>query len=116
MDESKEDREARLKEEAFMTLKTRASRYSFLDKLGGLVNLDCKPGCVIHNIIHRFSTRGATIFYFFSGGSVLKSAFELGRECFVYSDSRKESEFLKLYPNILRTIPGVERFWEKVGN
>ncbi|CAM6109349.1 unnamed protein product [Calypogeia fissa] len=114
IDESETDKEFRLKKEEYQTLRFRAPRYAFLDQLGGLVNVDAKPARVLIDIIQRFSSRGDTIFDFFSRGSVLKSAFEIGRECFVFSDSRKEFEFLKLYPNILRAIPTIDKFWDTV--
>lgn len=115
-EELTKDRDLQLKREACMTLKKRAPHYSDVELSGNLVNPTCKPHCVLIDIIMQFSSCGDNVLDFFSGGSMLKSAFSSRPECFVYSDTRKEFDFMKLYPSSIQVIPSIIRLWEKVAS
>jgi hypothetical protein len=93
--------------------KSHAPRWEFgSSALQGFVNPWAKPGKVIEEIINRFSVEDDTILDFFSGGQVMKHFFIMKRECFVYSDSKRDFEFLKLYvSNLKQALPSVRRFF-----
>jgi hypothetical protein len=81
---------------------------------GGWVNSSCKPLSVIRDIILSLTSKGQTVFDFFSGGQVLKAALLLDRECIAFASSAKELLFLSTYANYLRQHPTIKKFWKRV--
>ena len=82
---------------------------------GKFVNPYAKPAYMLMTIIRHFSDRGDTVFDFFSGGQVLKAAILCGRECFAFSGTYREENFIQEFSRELQKafwFPNKPTWWE----